>query len=129
MPLATKVDQTAADGKKKQAAAPHAYSRERNQTAAGQKKYQAAADGQKKWAAAPHAYSYGVLKGGPRPWRRRPSDRGQTRRRDAAPSTFPCRDSGWSPAMKERPGDRGRQEKMPPRPRAFPLEDLRGRRP
>ena len=59
MPLATKVDQTAADGKKKQAAAPHAYSRRRNQTAAGHKKDQAAADGQKKWAAAPHTSSCG----------------------------------------------------------------------
>ena len=57
MSLVTKVDQTAADGKKKQAAAPHTYSRGRNQTAAGQKKDQAAAYGQKKSAAAPHTSS------------------------------------------------------------------------
>ena len=33
---------------------------------------------------------------------------GQTQRRVASPSRFPCRDSGWSLSMKISPGDRGR---------------------
>lgn len=35
----------------------------------------------------------------------KPSDRGWTQRWVAAPSVFPCRDLGWSPATKKRPGD------------------------